>query len=114
MHANGLVFLAEYLGLDVNKVTEKLKESGVGHAAAAGDKFAWMGKSLEVLRANATDKEHFHVDELDCYHGDFKHRKRHRRWPPVRRPERLYRPGRRHCAVQLPAESDAGPANIRL
>lgn len=27
------------------------------------------------------------------------HSRHHRRWPPVRRPERLYRPGRRHCAA---------------
>lgn len=73
---NLAAFLAEYLDLDLNKVTETLKEKGVDHVAATS-KYDWMGKSLKELKAVSTDQESFHVDELDCYHGDFKHRKRH-------------------------------------
>ncbi|KAI5813633.1 alkaline-phosphatase-like protein [Pyronema omphalodes] len=73
-------FLAEYLSVDVHAVTKILKEKGVG-------KQDWMGKGLEQLQFEALAKEqaegkpgnvvlgdHFHKDEIDAYHGDFRKR----------------------------------------
>jgi hypothetical protein len=64
--------LADYLALDVNKVTAILKEKGVARTSAGSSEYPWMGRSLQELKFNAADAEHFHVDEIDSYHGEFK------------------------------------------
>jgi hypothetical protein len=73
-----LVFLADYLALDLNAVTKKLKRKGVGKADAGSEKYEWMGKPLDQLMAERKvagkgNRDHFHVDEIDFYHGEFKH-----------------------------------------
>lgn len=73
-------FLADYLEVDVHAVTKILKEKGVG-------KQDWMGKGLEELQFEALAQaeaegqpgkvdlgEHFHKDQIDTYHGDFRKR----------------------------------------
>ncbi|EFW17140.1 hypothetical protein D8B26_003898 [Coccidioides posadasii str. Silveira] len=57
-------FLAKYLDLDLDAITQKLKETQTSPKAATHD-YAWMGEPL------ADDVV---VDELDTYHGDFKKR----------------------------------------
>lgn len=56
------------------KVTNILREKGVAKTdeGEKGEKYAWMGKSLEELKKNDTDALHFHTDQLDQYHGVFK------------------------------------------
>lgn len=56
-------FVAEYLDLDLKKVTDELKSVSTSpHANKVAD-YSWMGPPIgnDVL-----------VDELDTYHGDFK------------------------------------------
>jgi len=62
-------FLADYLDLDLSKVTKILQEKGVAKTPEGGEKYEWMGKSLEELKKNATDVL---GGELDHYHGEFK------------------------------------------
>lgn len=59
-------FLADYLSLDVNAVTEKLQHfsSVTTTSSAYGEGgYGWLGDPLG---------EDILVDELDSYHGDFK------------------------------------------
>jgi hypothetical protein len=70
-----LEFLADYLELNLRKVTEILLEKGVSRTSAGTPEFPWMGRSLEELKVNATDAGHFNVDAIDCYHGDFRRHK---------------------------------------
>ncbi|KAI1609431.1 alkaline phosphatase [Exophiala viscosa] len=83
-HAPGLVgnhenievgqFIAEYLDLDLEPITEELKSKKVKTSAANGQESEewgeWMGPHGLALNDNG---KLAHVDE---YHGDFKHRKR--------------------------------------
>lgn len=72
-------FLADYLDVDLDKVTKILREKGVGTTAEGTP--AWMGKSLKVLldeleESDSTfDPDHFQPDCIDQYHGDFKRHK---------------------------------------
>jgi hypothetical protein len=60
--------LADYLALDLEKVTKLLLETGVGTGNDAQSfDHNWMGKGLEELRGEEFDPAH-----VDCYHGDFK------------------------------------------
>ena len=59
-------FIRDYLGLDLQPITEELIQKGIQLDAAAAEESreSWMGRrpaSDEGLRA------------LDHYHGDFKH-----------------------------------------
>jgi alkaline phosphatase len=68
-------FMAEYLDVDVEAVTQKLKKTKTSSTGASADsvgegEYAWMGP--EGLQNNANGEEAV----LDDYHGDFKHRKR--------------------------------------
>ncbi|KAL1958440.1 hypothetical protein VTO42DRAFT_4541 [Malbranchea cinnamomea] len=56
-------FIAEYLSLDLDKITKQLKGLRTSpHTSDAGD-YSWMGPPLD---------NNVNVDELDTYHGDFK------------------------------------------
>lgn len=65
-------FLADYLELDLDAVTTILKKKGVG----SGTAYEWMGKGLKQLKAEGKGggHDHFHVNMLDGYHGDFRKR----------------------------------------
>jgi alkaline phosphatase len=57
-------FIADYLSLDLERVTARLKKTRTSPgAASSGNEYPWMGEPLhdEVV-----------VDDLDNYHGDFK------------------------------------------
>ncbi|KIW40664.1 uncharacterized protein PV06_07841 [Exophiala oligosperma] len=85
-HAPGLVgnhennevgeFIAEYLGLDLDAVTEELKAKGVKTSSSDSSQEQdqewgeWMGPLGLPVNENG---QLVHLDE---YHGDFKHRKR--------------------------------------
>lgn len=62
-------FIAEYLSLDLSKVTDQLKGISTSpHTNKVAD-YSWMGPPIgdDVL-----------VDELDTYHGEFKRSLRRR------------------------------------
>lgn len=56
-------FIAEYLSLNLNKVTDQLKGVFTSPHASDVEDYSWMGEPL------ANDVV---VDELDMYHGEFK------------------------------------------
>lgn len=63
-------FMAAYLGVDLKKVTKKLKSSGPWSSSefagpASNEEFNWMGHPLQ---------ENVRTEGLDTYHGDFKKR----------------------------------------
>lgn len=62
------LFLADYLDVDVDAVTKRLKSSGSWTAHPTDDtvtEFHWMGHPL---------KESVRTEGLDTYHGDFRKR----------------------------------------
>lgn len=76
-------FLADYLDVDLDEVTDRLKKEGVGHASSDdSNPYGWMGRSLEELRDlaeeeddyDATAHHHTGLDYVDSYHGDFRKR----------------------------------------
>ncbi|KAL7267394.1 vacuolar alkaline phosphatase [Rhizina undulata] len=63
-------FLRNYLEVDVEAITKQLQKEGVGKVRVqGGEDVGWMGRTLEQL-----GKGGLVVDEVDCYHGDFKHK----------------------------------------
>ncbi|TGZ84560.1 alkaline phosphatase-like protein [Ascodesmis nigricans] len=76
-------FLADYLGLDLKPVSDRLKHEGVGPTELSGaEPYPWMGRGLEELRKLAELEEdydptlHHHtgLEHIDTYHGDFRKR----------------------------------------
>lgn len=66
-------FLRDYLQVDVDAITKELKKKGVNRVDAAGVskvEYEWMGRPLSELKEAG-----FETDKLDCYHGQFKHRR---------------------------------------
>ncbi|KAK2733394.1 hypothetical protein FQN57_002134 [Myotisia sp. PD_48] len=63
-------FLAKYLSLDLDKITQKLKGTKTDPTASSEEqKFSWIGPPIP---------DSITVDALDTYHGDFKRRLRNR------------------------------------
>lgn len=63
-------FISDYLGLDVEAITQELRDKGV-KTSSDGYEYDWMGPP------NLTGKKEGEaLVALDSYHGDFKHRKR--------------------------------------
>lgn len=65
-------FIRDFLEIDLEAVTEELKKKGVareGEGEAAQTEYPWMGRSLHEL-----SKEGFEPANVDCYHGEFKHK----------------------------------------
>ncbi|PGH01086.1 hypothetical protein AJ80_09069 [Polytolypa hystricis UAMH7299] len=60
-------FLADFLDLDLGRVTKQLKDLSTAPEIASADQYSWMGAPLG---------DDIVVDELDSYHGDFKRMKR--------------------------------------
>ncbi|KAK2746714.1 hypothetical protein FQN55_005441 [Onygenales sp. PD_40] len=60
-------FLADYLDLDLDSVTEQLKDTPSSPHTSEENIYAWMGEPLH---------DDVVVDKLDTYHGDFKRMKR--------------------------------------
>lgn len=66
-------FLRDYLQVDVDAITKELKKKGVSRVDAAGVskvEYEWMGRPLSELKEAG-----FETDKLDCYHGEFKHKR---------------------------------------
>lgn len=65
-------FIRDFLEIDLDAVTEELKKKGVAKQSAdaeAHTEYPWMGRSLHELA-----KEGFETADVDCYHGEFKHK----------------------------------------
>ncbi|KAH8153742.1 uncharacterized protein LAJ45_02555 [Morchella importuna] len=74
-------FIKDFLEIDVDAVTEELKEKGVDRAVTMEEveeggmlvsqvrEYPWMGRSLHELA-----KDGFETAGVDCYHGDYKHK----------------------------------------
>ncbi|CUS09911.1 unnamed protein product [Tuber aestivum] len=65
-------FLRDYLQVDVDAITKELKKKGVDRVDTAGVgkvEYEWMGRPLNELKEVG-----FETDELDSYHGQFKHK----------------------------------------
>jgi alkaline phosphatase len=63
-------FIRDYLDLDLESITAELKSKGAAMVsiAADGTRIPWTGAPLDESKE---------LDELDCYHGDYKHKHKH-------------------------------------
>ncbi|KAI5779982.1 alkaline-phosphatase-like protein [Geopyxis carbonaria] len=64
-------FLADYLDLDLEKVTTRLRDEGVD-SKGTDVQYAWMGKSLKELKADEKETGYYDTEHIDVYHGVFR------------------------------------------